>query len=256
LSPAFDPTLLSRVEDAALNASAPRQQRWLDGWLVRFSPGKAKRARCIHALAPGRLPVDAKLEACRALYAAVGLPLVVRITPFSVPVELDGQLGAMGLERHDDTRVMVLRDLDALPPGRRTVEVDRVSPADYAQAIGRLRGSSPAERRAHAERLGASSVPFTGVVVRDPAGSVVACAQVAIEPPFAGLFDVHTDPAWQGRGIARELCSLLLADARERGARTAYLQVDAANERARRIYRVLGFEDAYPYHYRIDPATR
>ena len=37
----FDATLLSRVEDAGLNASAPPQQRWLDGWLIRFSPGKA-----------------------------------------------------------------------------------------------------------------------------------------------------------------------------------------------------------------------
>jgi len=45
--------LLSRVEDAGLNASAPPQQRWIDGWLVRFSPGKAKRARCVNAVAPG-----------------------------------------------------------------------------------------------------------------------------------------------------------------------------------------------------------
>ncbi len=54
LNPAFDATLLSRVEDAGLNASAPPQQRWIDGWLLRFSPGKAKRARCINAVAgPG-----------------------------------------------------------------------------------------------------------------------------------------------------------------------------------------------------------
>jgi hypothetical protein len=44
---------LSRIEDAGLNASAPPQQRWLDGWLLRFSPGKANRARCINALAAG-----------------------------------------------------------------------------------------------------------------------------------------------------------------------------------------------------------
>ena len=49
-------TLLSRVEDAGINASAPPQQRWVDGWLLRFSPGKAKRARCVQAVADGRLP--------------------------------------------------------------------------------------------------------------------------------------------------------------------------------------------------------
>ena len=61
LAPAFDPLLLSRIEDARLNASAPPQQRWLDGWLIRFSPGKAKRARCINAVAAGRLSLEEKI---------------------------------------------------------------------------------------------------------------------------------------------------------------------------------------------------
>ncbi len=50
----FDLGLLQRVEDASLNASAPPQQLWMDGWLVRFNPGKAQRARCINAVAPGQ----------------------------------------------------------------------------------------------------------------------------------------------------------------------------------------------------------
>jgi ribosomal protein S18 acetylase RimI-like enzyme len=33
----------------------------------------------------------------------------------------------------------------------------------------------------------------------------------------------------------------------------AYLQVDAANDPARAVYRRLGFVDAYPYHYRSPP---
>jgi hypothetical protein len=54
--------LLSRIEDAGINASAPPQQRWLDGWLLRFSPGKAKRARCVQAVADGRLPLAERLR--------------------------------------------------------------------------------------------------------------------------------------------------------------------------------------------------
>jgi hypothetical protein len=57
----IDAALLARIEDAGINASAPREQRWVDGWLVRLSPGKAKRARCIQAVAPGRLGIDEKL---------------------------------------------------------------------------------------------------------------------------------------------------------------------------------------------------
>ena len=43
-------TLLSRIEDAGLNASAPPQQVCVDGWLVRLSPGNAHRSRCTNAL--------------------------------------------------------------------------------------------------------------------------------------------------------------------------------------------------------------
>ena len=108
LNHAFDPNLLSRVEDAGLNASAPPQQRWLDGWLVRFSPGKAKRARCINALALGRTPLADKLALCSTLFADAGLPLYVRVTPFSQPAGLDQQLAALGMPRIDDTRVMLM----------------------------------------------------------------------------------------------------------------------------------------------------
>ena len=42
LETSFEEALLSRIEDAGLNASAPPQQRWVDGWLLRYSVGPAK----------------------------------------------------------------------------------------------------------------------------------------------------------------------------------------------------------------------
>ena len=111
--PAIDEALLARIEDAGINARAPREQRWVDGWLVRLSPGKAKRARCIQAVATGRLSIDAKLARCLPLFAAAGLRPYLRITPFSQPADLDRHLADLGMVRIDDTRVMVLASLDA-----------------------------------------------------------------------------------------------------------------------------------------------
>src|SRR5207344_2574229 len=104
-------TLLSRVEDAGLNASAPPQQRWLDGWLVRFSPGKAKRARCVNAVAQGRLSMQEKFALCQQVF--------------------------------DEARVMVNDNLatlipETLPPG---VSLQRVGHAAFAQIVGQMRGS-------------------------------------------------------------------------------------------------------------------
>jgi ribosomal protein S18 acetylase RimI-like enzyme len=40
-----------------------------------------------------------------------------------------------------------------------------------------------------------------------------------------------------------------------RGAKTAYLQVDAVNVPARALYDRMGFIDAYAYHYRTTHPT-
>jgi ribosomal protein S18 acetylase RimI-like enzyme len=257
---AFEPVLLSRIEDAGLNASAPAQQRWLDGWLLRFSPGKAKRARCINAVSQGRMPVHDKLALARSVYAEAGLPVIVRVTPFSQPGDLDARLAGMGMRTLDDTRVMVCPDLacadEAAWPSGLTMR--RVGHEPFAHAVGGLRGSTLAQRQAHAQRLALSPVPFeTYVVKRDEDGQIVACGQFGLEHELAGLYDVFTAQQVRGRGIAQALCSRLMALARMRGARVGYLQVEGDNHAARRVYRRLGFADAYAYHYRTaDPSAR
>ena len=251
----IDSVGLSRIEDAGLNASAPPQQRWLDGWLLRYCPGKAKRARCINALAAGRLPLPTRLDLAAAVFRDAGLPLVFRVTPFSQPAGLDQQLSERGLRAFDDTHVMVapwqaLQLAQALPTGSTLQAVDALALADI---VGDLRGSPPEQRRAHGQRLLASPVRFGAWVLRQD-GAVLACGQAAREGDIVGLYDVFTAPAARNRGLARSLCAELLRHAGREGARTAYLQVDAANLPARAVYARLGFVDGYHYHYRTaDP---
>jgi ribosomal protein S18 acetylase RimI-like enzyme len=254
-NPSLPLPLLSLVEDAGLNASAPPQQRWLDGWMLRLSPGKAKRARCINALAPGRLPFSERLALARAAYREAGLPLIVRITPFSAPSSLERDLDSARFRTFDDTRVMVCMQLPTLPVDRLPLggRLERVGHGAFAQAIGELRGSPLSQRSAHAERLAASPVPFHGFVVRGEAG-VLACAQFAVEGPLVGLYDVFTAPDARGQGMGTALCRSLLLRAAEAGAHVSYLQVEHDNAAARAIYHRLGFVDAYGYRYRTDDA--
>jgi len=242
--------LLSRIEDASLNASAPPEQRWLDGWLLRFSPGKAKRARCINAVADGRLPLDERLQWAEAAYREAGLPLILRITPFTEPAHLDDALASRGWRRFDDTRVMVWRDVRAAGVALPT---QAVTPLEYAEIVGALRGTPLAQRMAHTRRLLASPVAYQGYVVRDGA-EVLACGQFAVEADLVGLYDVYTAPAARGRGLAGQLCVWLLAQAVAQGARHAYLQVEGDNAPARAVYHRMGFADAYAYHYRTPVA--
>jgi len=249
----FPTTLLSRIEDAGLNASAPPQQRWIDGWLVRFCPGKAKRARCINAVAVGHLPVADKLALSQLVFDEARLPLIVRITPMSQPQVLDGWLEAEGLRAFDDTRVMVHPELSQLEaePLDESVSLQRIGHSAFAQVVGQLRGSPLSQQQAHAQRLELSPVPFEAWVLRRTGESaVLACGQTATEADMVGLYDVFTADNERNQGWARKLCAELLRRAQQKGARTGYLQVDASNLAARSVYRRLGFADGYAYHYR------
>ena len=250
MAPEFDPALLARIEDAGINASAPPEQRWIDGWLVRFSPGKAKRARCIQAVAAGRSTVADKLARCLPVYAAADLRPYVRVTPFSEPAGLDGELARLDWERIDDTRVMVATALPSRVPVPEGFRIEPAEMARFTRWVGAARGSTDAEQAAHARRVAASPVPYRALLVHDEAGNAVAGGQVATEGEVAGLYDVFSHESHRGRGLAQALCSALLQLARDEGATCGYLQVDAANEVARRLYGRLGFTDAYAYHYR------
>jgi len=248
--------LLSRIEDASLNASAPPQQFWVDGWIVRTSPGKARRARCINAVAAGRLPLDDKLTRAGALFREAGLPMVVRLTRFTQPPDLDAELAQRGWRRLDETRVMARPGLADLVPAAETQPPPgcawtRLDGTTYAETVGALRGSPPEQRRAHAERLASSPVRYEGHALRRlDDGEVLACGQFAREAELVGLYDVFTRDSMRGLGLAGQLCARLLALAAQQGAQVAYLQTEATNDAARRVYRRLGFADQYSYHYR------
>ena len=253
----MDEALLSRIEDTSLNASAPPQQRWLDGWIVRYSPGKARRARCVNAVATGRLPLAHKLQLAGAVFAAAELPMVVRITRFTQPGDLDAQLESLGLRKLDITRVQVKSVLTqhAPPPLPTGTHWVRLEPADFAELVGALRGSTAAQRQAHAERLHFSPVPYVGYAIRrNGDGEVLTCGQFAREAELVGLYDVFTRESVRGQGLAGLLCERLLSLASNDGAQVAYLQVESGNEAALRVYAKLGFVDGYTYHYREPPA--
>jgi chromosome partitioning protein len=244
-------TLARRIEDAGLNASAPPQQAYVDGWLLRLSPGKAKRARCVNALQAGRLPLPDMLARCRAAFASSGLPLIVRITPFTQPPDLDARLAVFGWQRFDETRVMAKVHLDDLPAS--SASLRRVDAATYAQTVGQLRGSAAEQITAHTERLLGSRIPYQGYLLEDArSATLLACGQIAAEDGLAGLYDVFTPEVQRRRGHARQLCLALLHAAREQGARHAYLQVSDDNGAAIALYESLGFQLAYRYHYRSE----
>ena len=241
------------VEEAGLNALQTQQQLFYDGWLLRVSPGKAKRARSVNAHFGSSLPLAAKIDHCESLYATRGLPALFRITPFVQPPELETALERRGYVAFDPTLVQVL-PLARPPEIDAAVDVTLEAPpiADFVAAVGELRASSAQQRAAHLERLGSTPLATHAILARVD-GRPVACGQATLERTLAGVYDMVTADDMQGRGLATLIVTELLTWAWTRGASHAYLQVNDDNAPARAVYRKFGFATAYEYHYRARP---
>lgn len=244
-------TLALRIEEAALNATVVREQMLYDGWLVRWAPAAAKRARSINVIAPAHRDLDDKLAFCATLYARAKLPLIFRLTSAGPDRGLDGQLDARGFLRYGETCVMAMSmrtSPAASPPA--TLRYEQMDPGRFADVTGALRGHASEHIAEHHRRLASIAVPCVRLVAQDETGRHVGAGMTVVDGDVAGIFDVVVDPSVRRRGYARQIMRRLLDAARQAEARSAYLQVEYANTAARQLYASLGFSDRYTYWYR------
>jgi GNAT superfamily N-acetyltransferase len=246
--------LAARVEDAALTASQPSQQSIYDGWLLRYSPGRAKRARSVNAVAAGELPLAEKLAHCRAFYARHGLPCVFRLTPFSRPACLDAALAAADFAAAEETRVMTLALSDGAATPDSGVALREIDAAGFGAVNADLHELDAARRAAESDRIARNALAGIYLAAFDADGPT-ACGSLVVDGDLAGIFGMVTRRALRGRGIATQIVAALLRRALDAGVRIAYLQVEAGNASARRVYAKFGFADRYAYWYRYAPAA-
>jgi GNAT superfamily N-acetyltransferase len=242
---------LARIEEAGLNALQSQRQLFYDGWLLRVSPGTAKRARSVNPHFGSTLPLAGKIDYCESVYAQHGLPTLFRMTPMSRPADLDRVLDDRGYLAFGETFVQTLslERPPEIPEAAEDVAIELPDTDAFVDAVGSLRSSTPQQREAHRERLINSPLSKRYATIR-AAGRVVCTAQVAIEGALVGVFDVVTVPDARGNGHATLACASLLSWAWQHGANAAYLQVSADNAPALAAYRKFGFATAYSYHYR------
>jgi GNAT superfamily N-acetyltransferase len=135
-------------------------------------------------------------------------------TPAAMALDLEG------FERSPSAHL----DLDRDPPPS---DIGRINDAAYGFNGDFTRAFS---RRPEAVNLYAARLD----------GRAVACVGSIHDEGDCGIYLVATDPAAQGRGLARELMTAALQDGRAAGCRSASLQSTANGEP---VYRRLGFRD-------------
>jgi GNAT superfamily N-acetyltransferase len=244
---------VAAIERCSLRAWPAREEAALGGWVLRFSDGYTRRANSVNPIGPIRLDVREAIGICEKMYAARGLPPVFKLTPESVPPALDAELAGAGYVREAPTRVQTRSlgaELAAAPDA--ALELRPELEERWLAIFSRWLDVPDARRLAHASILRAIA-PRRAFAILHAGSCPVAAGLAVADPPLLGLFDLVTAPEARRRGFGERLVRGLLAWGLREGCENAYLQVMDANETARRLYERLGFEDAYPYWYRVPP---
>lgn len=217
------------------------------GWVLRSSGGRSRRANAASPLEPAGA-FDAIQAAAEGFYRQRDQPCLFRITPLA-PREADAALEAAGYGREGDCIVMVRAVNEPLADLAEPLAMaDGASSAwlDASAAASNLSPAEAAARNAIVERIGRTAAFATASSAATPAGFGLA----VVEQGWVGLFAIVTAPEARRGGLGRRLVRGLLGWGQARGARRAYLQVEAGNTPALALYGTEGFAEAYRYHYR------
>lgn len=241
-----------RFEAAGFRAWPASAVHYDGTWVVRLTAGHpAKRLNSVNPLDP-RDVHDLPERVIRAgrRFDAYGRPLTFRLSPLAGR-KLVRHLENEGWTAFGESIVMQL-DLD-----NEAVDgaMDQIPMKDMGRFVGaamQTQAADPALRPGLSEVIGAIQ-PEAGLFVLEQDEKPLVTAICVHDGDLAGLFEVATTAAERGKGHGRRLLLSALKWARLRGARRAWLQVEADNVAALRLYGRLGFEELYRYHYRRKP---
>jgi ribosomal protein S18 acetylase RimI-like enzyme len=243
-----DDALAWRAEAACRDAWPCGRETAIDGWLVCASGGVTRRTNSVNPLAGDRADIAMIVDRARAIYGAIGQPLLVRV-PGIVP-GLDDELDRLGFGPIEGGTITLHAVLGPAPVAAGgDVHVGALD-ADWLEARGLLVGWDADAMQVYARMLGLIAGPVMFASAQQ-GKRIVAVAYGTIQHGLLVIESVVTDAAARRCGFGRQVVGALLDWGRAQGVGEACLQVVADNDAAVALYRGLGFDRLlYPYHYR------
>jgi ribosomal protein S18 acetylase RimI-like enzyme len=157
-----------------------------------------------------------------------------------------------GVHEHSEHALVLLEAPSPAPEDPR-IAVRRAGPAD-AVVVGRLLQAAFGDpARDLTDQLAAEQERTLLVAVDSEA---VGTVRLTLEGDEGGVYGFAVDPAWQGKGIGRDVLRRVCTQLREEGATRVGLEVAVDNDRALGLYTSLGFTPVTTEDYYMLPLTR
>ena len=243
------------IERATQDAFPPLATEELPGWLLGLDPGKVGRA---HSAAPLQHtePDRAAVASIEGRFMEFELSPVFRIPTDSRFKGVRDELTKRGFVAKQPTQVQVgtARAMAQLPRGLGAgASVNLTAAPNQAwMSVFLNEGFDPVDGASRTQILArARQAAFATVYVE---GQAVAAGAASFSHGWASVHGMRTVPGHSGLGLASRILCAFASEAQARGFEPVFLQVEAANTRARLLYGRAGFSLAWTYEYWRKPA--
>ncbi len=239
-----------RLEAVGFRAWPAAVVQYDGSWLCRLTAGHpSRRLNSINPLDPSDTrDIAVRLEKAAKRFSDYGRPLLVRQTPLTPP-RLVAFMDEAGWADTGETIVM-MADLATLPREEVVEHLPSRDVGRFVDARLRVSGDDAALKPGLTEIINAIK-PETGLFIFEEAGfGSTAVALVVHDNDLAGILQLGVVAERRGKGLGGAILTAALRWARLRGARHAWVQVEAENAPALALYRGADFQEIYRYSYR------
>ncbi len=243
-----------RLEAVGFRAWPAATVHYDGSWLCRLTAGHpSRRLNSLNPLDPSDTrDIEIRVEKAAKRFEDYGRPLLVRQTPLTPPPLIDF-MDEAGWANVGRTSVM-MADLATLP---RDEGLDHLPSRDVGRFVDariRVAGDDPALKPGLTEIINAIK-PEAGLFIFEEPGFGPTAVTIAVQDnDIAGILQLGVAEEKRGQGLGTGILHASLRWAKLKGARHAWVQVEADNAAALALYRRAGFQDVYQYSYR-EPAT-
>jgi GNAT superfamily N-acetyltransferase len=239
-----------RLEAVGFRAWPAASVQYDGSWLIRLTAGHpSKRLNSVNPLDPSDYrDIAIRLEKAGRRFAQLDRPLTVRQTPLTPP-QMIAHMDDQGWESFAHSLVLAL-DLAERDFGE---GIDHLPIKDVGRFVDAriLIGEEAAESKPALTEIINAIRPECGLFLfEDRRIGPTAVSLVVHDNDLAGIMQFAVAEAVRRRGVGRALLDASLRWARLKGAKKAWLAVEADNRAAVELYRRAGFTEVYRYLYR------
>ncbi|QND50720.1 GNAT family N-acetyltransferase [Phyllobacterium sp. 628] len=243
---------IRQIEAVGFRAWPASSVHYDGSWAIRMTASHpAKRLNSVNPLDPGDTDnMEQRVANAIQRFRAYGSRPIFRHSPLA-PKELDDYLTELGWSRFDESVVMVA-DLGTIDLSDAIEQIPLEDIDRYIDAAQQVQQEDPALKPGLFEVINAIR-PSKGLFVVEEGNEPVSTAICVQDGALAGLLNIATLSNRRRKGYGRMIVKSAIKWAFARGATRGWLQVEAGNLAAIKLYETMDFTEAYRYVYRQAP---